>query len=61
MLGGLRARGPETERHSTSPDAEASIGRWRRDLDPELQRACHEAFGEALEVFGYLPEDQARA
>lgn len=61
MLDGLRARGPETERHSTSPDAEASIGRWRRDLDPELQRACHEAFGEALEVFGYLPEDQARA
>jgi hypothetical protein len=59
MLDGLRARGPETERHSTSADAEASIGRWRRDLDPELQRACHEAFGEALEVFGYSAEDRA--
>jgi hypothetical protein len=59
MLDGLRARGPETERHSTSPDAEASIGRWRRDLDPDLQRVSHEAFGEALEVFGYLAEDRA--
>jgi hypothetical protein len=39
--------------HITSPTALGSIGRWRRDLSPELQRACQEALGEGLTAFGY--------
>jgi hypothetical protein len=39
--------------HVTSPTAERSIGRWRSDLAPALQRACEEALGEGLETFGY--------
>jgi hypothetical protein len=31
----------------------ASIGRWRQELEPELQTACDEAFAEALAEFGY--------
>ena len=42
------------EAHRTTPDAEASVGRWQRDLDPDLQRLCESAFGPALETFGYL-------
>jgi hypothetical protein len=41
------------EAHRTTPDANSSIGRWRRDLDPALQRLCESAFGPALETFGY--------
>jgi hypothetical protein len=37
----------------TSETPEGSIGRWRRDLEPELAEACEEAFGGALEAFGY--------
>ena len=38
---------------ATTTGVEASIGRWRRELTPEEQRACQEAFGSALEAFGY--------
>ena len=41
------------QQHQTSTDALASIGRWRRELDEEMQRACHESFGDILEEFGY--------
>ena len=44
---------PELERHRTSESASASIGRWRRDLDPSLQQTAAEAFNEALSAFGY--------
>jgi hypothetical protein len=47
---------PEMREHLTSSGLEASIDRWRLDLDDDLKRACHEAFGEALEVFGYPVE-----
>jgi sulfotransferase family protein len=43
----------DMQQHVTSGDVEASIGRWRRSLDPGLQEACREIFGEALEKFGY--------
>jgi SAM-dependent methyltransferase len=43
----------EMERHRTAPDTNASVGRWRVDLDPELRRACNEAFAELLSAFGY--------
>jgi sulfotransferase family protein len=40
--------------HITSPTAMGSVGRWQRDLTPDLQRACEEALGEGLEAFGYV-------
>jgi sulfotransferase family protein len=39
--------------HSTSPTPARSIGRWRQELTPALQRACEEALGEGLQTFGY--------
>jgi len=44
---------PGMEAHRTTPDAQASIGRWQRELGPEMQRLCESAFGPALEEFGY--------
>lgn len=41
------------EGHRTTRSAAESIGRWRRDLTPELQAVAQKAFGPALEVFGY--------
>lgn len=43
-------------RHRTSPDALASIGRWRRDLPPATQELCQELFADALREFGYERE-----
>lgn len=40
-------------RHRTASSPSASIGRWRRDLDPDLLRTCEEAFGDWLPEFGY--------
>jgi hypothetical protein len=39
--------------HRTSPDIAASIGRWRRDLSPELQERSCEILEEVLAGFGY--------
>jgi hypothetical protein len=44
---------PAMDKHRTTPDPVASIGRWKRDLSPELQRVCEEALGPALQAFGY--------
>lgn len=41
--------------HRTAPDPESSIGRWRRELSPELQEVFATALGPALETFGYDP------
>ncbi|MDX1578835.1 MAG: sulfotransferase [Gemmatimonadota bacterium] len=41
------------DRHRTSRDPRASIGRWREELDPVLAAVCRAAFREALEAFGY--------
>lgn len=41
------------EQHRTSETSARSMGRWSRELSPELQETCLEAFGEALEAFGY--------
>jgi hypothetical protein len=38
--------------HRTSPDAASSIGRWKRDLEPRLQKICGEAFGGLLDELG---------
>jgi hypothetical protein len=39
--------------HQTSGGPAESIGRWRRDLEPDLQKVCEEEFGAALREFGY--------
>jgi hypothetical protein len=39
--------------HPTTATPADSLQRWRRDLSPELQAACDEAFSKALEGFGY--------
>jgi hypothetical protein len=43
----------ELAAHRTAGDARQSVGRWRRDLSPELQAICADAFGELLERLGY--------
>ena len=39
--------------HQTSGSPEASIGRWRRDLNDSLQAACEQAFSQVLTGFDY--------
>ena len=39
--------------HRTSSEPADSIGRWRRDLSPQLQDVCEQAFGNVLREFGY--------
>ena len=53
MLNWLEEDIPELRDHATSDSAQASIGRWRTDLEPDLAEACERAFGPALELFGY--------
>jgi Sulfotransferase family len=53
MLGTASAETQDLRLHRTTPNLTASIGRWRRDLSPSLQRACEETFGELLGAFGY--------
>jgi hypothetical protein len=53
MLDRLREDVPELREHPTSESAQSSVGRWRTDLGPELTAACEQAFGPALELFGY--------
>jgi hypothetical protein len=49
---------PELEdAHRTSAPAEASVGRWRRDLDPALARVCEEELQHVLTAFGYATVD----
>lgn len=39
--------------HRTSEDPRQSVGRWRRDLDRDLQEECVDIFDEVLVKFGY--------
>jgi hypothetical protein len=43
----------EQRAHQTSQGPEASIGRWRHDLDSNTQALCREVLGDALRGFGY--------
>jgi hypothetical protein len=45
--------------HRTSENADASIGRWRRDLTPEQIDACERAFGPSMREFDYDMADAA--
>jgi hypothetical protein len=53
MVATADAPTPERESHRTTTDRSASIGRWRRDLSPELRALCEPAFASALARFGY--------
>jgi hypothetical protein len=35
--------------HRTSHDGLSSIGRWKRDLEPQLQKICDESFDGLLD------------
>jgi hypothetical protein len=48
--GGARRRQAE---HKTTGGPEASVGRWKVDLAPDLQRLSEAVFGDALRAFGY--------
>jgi sulfotransferase family protein len=39
--------------HRTADSPEASIGRWKRDLNADQKSACEAVLGPALETFGY--------
>jgi len=56
ILGKASLRNAEMTDHITSSTVDASLGRWKKDLSPELQRLCNEAFKPALEAFGYSVE-----
>ncbi|MDJ0555858.1 MAG: glycosyltransferase family 92 protein [Microcoleaceae cyanobacterium MO_207.B10] len=43
----------QLERHKTSSNPEASIGRWQQELSPELKAVCNHVFAEVLSEFGY--------
>jgi hypothetical protein len=47
------ADAPELRGHGTAGSPEASIGRWRSDLSPELRLTVNEVFGDLLHEFGY--------
>ena len=54
MLAELDQAGEEATKHrTTSAATDESIGRWRAELGPELLARCEQAFGPALEAFGY--------
>jgi hypothetical protein len=55
MIDTLREELPELREHGTSDGPRESVGRWRRDLDPELALACEQSLGPALAAFGYEP------
>ena len=46
----------DAQQHRTTPDPKSSIGRWRRELTPQLRGQCEEVFSDLLRQFGY-PED----
>lgn len=63
-VAGMLDRAKETEElqaHQTSASPEASIGRWRHDLEPALQAAANEIFRDILTGFGYSQDEVAPA
>jgi hypothetical protein len=46
---------PVLRGHGTADSPASSIGRWRRDLPPELRALTEETFSELLRDFGYEP------
>jgi hypothetical protein len=56
MVAALSEGGDAATRHRTTDTADASIGRWRRDLDEGQQREFTRVLHEGLEAFGYALE-----
>jgi hypothetical protein len=48
---------PALAEHRTSRSVEASIGRWRQELSPELRAVCRESLDPVLTELGYEPTD----
>lgn len=44
----------DLQAHRTTRQPQASIGRWRQDLNARLQRLCAEQLADAMQAFGYL-------
>jgi hypothetical protein len=42
------------DRHGTSSDPEASLGRWRSEGDEAFRRELNELFRDAVAEFGYV-------
>ena len=53
VLERARTQSSKQRQHLTSPSPEASIGRWRRDLDPALQAIATDLFRDLLAQVGY--------
>jgi hypothetical protein len=53
LLSAAFAQSEELRNHRTTESIEASLGRWKRDLDPSLHPVVQDAFGEFLAEFGY--------
>jgi sulfotransferase family protein len=53
MVSALSEGGTAATKHRTTPGADVSIGRWRRDLDADAQRKFERALRPGLEAFGY--------
>ncbi len=57
IIGSMLQTGSEDnkkmEQHRTTSTPEASVGRWKLDLNPELQELSNQVFAEALQEFGY--------
>ncbi|HEX5593777.1 MAG TPA: sulfotransferase [Solirubrobacterales bacterium] len=49
------AESQSLEEHRTTSKVSESIGRWRRDLSPELAQVCAEVLDPVLTEFGYEP------
>jgi hypothetical protein len=50
---GAAAAAGRLDQHRTSGEASSSIGRWRRDLEPDLQERMTEVFAPVLDRLGY--------
>ena len=54
-LGRAEADSPQVDEHRTTDKVSSSIGRWKRDLPPELAPICAEVLDPVLTEFGYEP------
>jgi hypothetical protein len=59
LLANAQAQPELLDAHRTVGDATESIGRWKRDLDPELLKVATEVLEPALAAFGYLDDPVA--
>lgn len=50
-----RAESQSLDEHRTTSKVSESIGRWKRDLSPELAEVCAEVLDPVLTEFGYEP------